>query len=221
MDMEPTQQEHRPESGPELIERVSEQYPNVFITLVSVLVGLVLQDLVQEARGRMELWPLTAGSLRTWCQLLSTGGAAVNVWIVFSHIGIVRRNVPTLADSFVAFVSPLLLLAANSFVGQAEAWPWFYCASAYLLSAIVSVRWTVRLTVTEPGLAHLDKLAHFNGVLLVCYLGAPFFACAGWADHQGMLPPWAEAVCAALPVPMTLYAAWLFVQGWRQAIGEQ
>src|SRR5437764_1055782 len=38
--------------------RVIEQTPTVFITLVSVLIGLVLSDLVTEARSRMQLWPL-------------------------------------------------------------------------------------------------------------------------------------------------------------------
>jgi hypothetical protein len=201
-----------------LAERVNEQFPTVFITLVSVLIGLVFQDLVEEAHSRMQLWPLTAGSVRTWCQLFANGATAMTVWIVFSHIGIMRRHMPTFGDSLVTIVPPVLILAATTFVGRADIWPWFYMASLYLASAIVAVHWTVRLATAEPGLASLSTLARFNGVLLIPYLGVPCYAGLGWADQHRMLPTWFEVTSAALSAPMSLFACILFFREWRRAI---
>jgi hypothetical protein len=103
-------------------QRIKDQFPAVFITLVSVLVGLALSDLVAEARAHMTLWPLNLATLRTWAQIFANGTSAIAVWIVFAHVGIARRRVPDIFDSLIAFGPPLLLLMANSFVGQKEIW---------------------------------------------------------------------------------------------------
>ncbi|HEY2708526.1 MAG TPA: hypothetical protein VGI95_10775 [Caulobacteraceae bacterium] len=115
-----------------LRNRVRDLLPTVFITLVSVLIGLVLSDLVTEARTRMILWPLSVSTLRTWCQLFANGAAALSAWIIYVHVGIGRRRVPTLWDSLIAFLVPLSLLVATSFVGAKEAWLWFYMMSIFL-----------------------------------------------------------------------------------------
>jgi uncharacterized membrane protein YhdT len=207
-----------PYSGRSLAGRVKEQFPAVFITLVSVLVGLVFQDLVEAAHSRMQLWPLTADSVRTWCQLFANGATAMTVWIVFSHIGIMRRHMPTFGDSLVTIVPPVLILAATTFVGRADIWPWFYMASLYLASAILAVHWTVHLAAAEPGLASLSTLARFNGVLLIPYLGVPTYALLGWADQHHMLPTWFEVTCAVVSAPMSFLACLIFFRDWRRAI---
>lgn len=217
MDDQPLQEVARP-VRPLLAERIKDQFPNVFITLMSVMVGLVFQDLIQEARGRMQLWPLDTGSLRTWGQLLCNGGCTMSIWVLFSHISITRRHMPTLGDSFVAMLPPLLILAATTFVGRDEAWPWFYMASLYLFSAIVTVRWNVRLAVAEPELAGLARINRFKGVLLVPYFGVPFYAVAGWADQRGLLPPWLEVLCVAAGIPGPMLAIYLFFRDWRDSI---
>jgi hypothetical protein len=58
-----------PETHEELEHRIREQFPALYITLVSVLIGLALADLVAEARAHMALWPLTVDTLRTWGEL--------------------------------------------------------------------------------------------------------------------------------------------------------
>ncbi len=208
----------RRESRPLLAERIKDQFPNVFITLMSVMVGLVFQDLIQEARGRMQLWPLNVDSVRTWCQLLCNGGCTMSIWVLFSHISITRRHMPTLGDSFVAMVPPLLILAATTFVGRDQVWPWFYMASLYLFSAIITVRWNVRLAVAEPALAGLTRIKRFKGVLLVPYFGVPFYAAAGWADQQRLLSPWLEVLCVGAGIPGPMLAIYLFFRDWRDSV---
>lgn len=201
-----------------LEDRVKREFPNLFITLVSVLIGLVFGDLVTEARARMHLWPLSFDSLRTWSQLFGNGTSAVVVWIVYAHIGITRRQIPTLGDSFVAILPPVIILGATSFVGQQEIWPWFYMASVYLVSTIVSVHLTVRMALADAELANLKAVLRPAGVLSVPYIGVPFFAIAGWADQRHLLSPALEVLCAAVATPAALMAACLFYRDWRQAI---
>lgn len=218
----PEKPEREPGTAPPpqtLAERVKEQFPNLFITLVSVLIGLVFQDLVTEARARMHLWPLNMDSLRTWSQLFANGTSAMTVWIVYAHIGVSRKHIPTLGDSLFAILPPVLILAATSFVGQQEVWPWFYVASVYLVSTIVVVRWNVQLALAEQGLAGLALLVRPKGMLLVPMMGAPFFAAVGWASQHRMLSPAFELLCAVIPTPAALWCVHLFFRDWHRAIG--
>src|SRR5579863_10538449 len=86
--------------------RIKEQFPALFITLVSVLIGLALADLVSEARGRMVLWPITLHSLRTWFELSGNLVSALSAWVIYAHMGISRRRIPSLADAIIAFTLP-------------------------------------------------------------------------------------------------------------------
>lgn len=203
-----------------LEERVKQQFPALFITFVSVLVGLVFADLVSEARSRMTLWPLNLTTLRTWAQIFSMAASAFAAWVVYSHLGISRHRIPSFADSFIAVLVPTPLLIYNSFVGRAHIWPWFYLASPYLLVCLVSSLWQLRLMGAEREVHTLRHLYRPTGFLGVFYAGVPAFALAGWSDQHGWLSPWMELSLAALPIPAALLCVHLFLRDWRHAIGS-
>ena len=73
-----------------LEDRIKQQFPSLFITLLSVLIGLVFADLVSEARARMTLWPLNIDTLRTWGQVVAMGTNTLNCWVFLAYIGIAR-----------------------------------------------------------------------------------------------------------------------------------
>jgi len=203
-----------------LEDRIKNQFPALFITLLSVLVGLVFSDLASEARARMTLWPLNLGTLRTWGQIFAMGTNALGVWIVFAHVGISRLRIPSLADSVIVFLVPIPLLFANSLVGQKEIWPWFYYASGYLLIAFATWLWQVRMASAESELASFSRLTHPLGPALVLYTGIPFFAAAGWADHHRLVSPVVEMLLAMSAIPAPLVLAHLFFRDWHRAIRE-
>ncbi len=203
-----------------LEDRIKQQFPALFITLLSVLIGLVFSDLTSEARARMTLWPLNLSTLRTWGQIFAMGTNALGAWVVFAHIGISRLRVPSLADSVIVFLVPVPLLFANSLVGQKDIWPWFCYASGYLVIALVAWLWQVRMASEEGELASFSRLTHPLGAALVLYVGIPFYAVAGWADYIGLVPPVGEMLLVMSAIPAPLFLAHLFFRDWRRAIGE-
>lgn len=203
-----------------LEDRIREQFPALFITLLSVLVGLVFADLVSEAHTRMTLWPLNVGTLRTWGQIFAIGTSALGGWIVFAHVGISRLRIPTLADSVIVFLVPIPLLFGSSLVGLKDIWPWFYYASIYLLIALLTWHWQVRMACAESELVSFARLARPFGPCLVLYVGIPFYAVAGWTDSHALLSPLSEMLLAISPTPAALFLAWLFFRSWHRAIAE-
>jgi hypothetical protein len=204
----------------ELRARVGEQAPAVFITLVSVLIGLVLSDLVMEARARMHLWPLDFLALRTWGQLAANGAAALSVWAILAHLGLARRRTPNLLETASAFGPPLLLLATNTFVGRAEFWPWLYGATSYLLTAAVTDSLNVWLTMDQPGGRRFAPLLDPRRHTLVVYLSIPIYLAGAITGQRGWLPPAGELALAFAPLPATLLVVWLFFRDWRAAIDD-
>jgi hypothetical protein len=203
----------------DLFARVISQSPALYITLVSVLVGLVLSDLVTEARSRMHLWPLDMLALRTWGQLTSNGSAALAVWTILAHLSIARRRAPHLTETLFAFGPPLLVLATTSFVGRAEMWPWLYGAAGYLVIAAVTDIVNVRMTMDQPGGERFAPLLDPRRHMSIVFLAIPLYGVGGYLDQHGRLSPTMELALAALPMPTTLLVVWVFFHDWRKAVG--
>ncbi|MBI3676207.1 MAG: hypothetical protein HY243_06280 [Proteobacteria bacterium] len=199
-------------------ERVKQQFPTLFITLVSVLIGIFLADLLAEARSRMNLWPLNWSTLRTWAQISAMVSCAIATWVHYAHIGISRRRIATFADSLISFAVPLPLLVSNTFVGRDTIWPWYFFASGYLVISAISSVWQIRLALSEPELKPLQALLRPSGSAAIILLGIPFFALMGFLDARHLLSLPMETLAAMTPTPAALIFGWLFVHNWQTAI---
>lgn len=197
---------------------IASQFPSLFITLVSILIGIFFADLVSEAEARMTLWPLDLHTLRTWGQVAGMAASALTVWTIFTHVGIVRRHIPDMADAVIVFLAPVPLLIGNTYVGRDQAWPWFYFASFYLVAATLTTWWHTRLTIATPELRAFRILYNPLGHLAVLYAGVPFYAAAGWAGQHGLLSPLAEVILSWSATPAAFLCTWLFLRDWQSAI---
>ena len=203
-----------------LDSRIKVQFPVLIVTLLSVLIGLDFSDLVGLMRARMMLWPLEAGSLRTWGQIFTMTGCCLSVWVIFAHTNVSRSRIPVLADSVVVFTMPLSIVVGNSLVGQNVIWPWFWWACAYLVNAIVTWRWQVHIALEEHQLASFARLTHPFRTMIILYFGVPFFAIAALADSRQLLSPTFEALVAWSGGPAAMFTVWLFIREWHSAIAD-
>jgi hypothetical protein len=209
------------DAGGTLERRIKLQFPALFITLLSVLIGLVLADMVGEARTRIELWPLNVETLRSWGQLGAHTASALTAWIIYSHIGISHERIPSLSDSIVAFIVPLTLLLAMSLIGRELIWPWFYYGSFSLVVSLATSTWLLHLSRGEPEMARFAHLLRTRGYFVIFYVGIPVYAAAGLFDQLHLMPPVVQLMFAATPLPSALMAAHLFLRDWREAVAKQ
>ena len=203
-----------------LEDRIKQQFPVLFITLLSVLIGSLFADLVSQAHARMALWPLDVGTLRTWGQIFAMGTSALSSWVFLAHVGISRLRIPTLADSLIVFLTPVPLLIGNSLIGLREIWPWLYYSSFFLAISLGSSFLQIRMACEERELASFARLSNVVGPAAVLVLGIPFYAAAAWADSHAMLSPVTEMLLAMSPTPAALFFLWLFFRSWHRVIAE-
>jgi hypothetical protein len=198
--------------------RVREQFPSLYITFTSIMIGLVLADLASLARVRLAAWPPDLPAWRGWIELLTIVLAALAAWIGYTHIGIGRRRVPTMWDSFNVFGAPVYLLALNSMVVIAPAWLWLAAIGGYMLMGWIASSIVVRQSRAEPELGSTGLLLGWRGPLAVFYLGAPVAFSGALASWLGLLGPIAELLLmSAVPLSGLLFIA-LFFRRWHEAI---
>src|SRR5262245_29503801 len=174
--------------GENLEGRVARQFSSLYLTLVSVLVGLVLSDLFSDVHERMVLWPLTLETGRTWCQIFGNTLAVLSSWVTYSHLGLLRNRLPTIWDTVDAMLV-LVTIPLNAATGLHEAASWFFWAAAFLLLGLAAVRINLRQATREPALAHLPRLGRFGGPYTFAYLGVPGYLAMAIASYLHLTSP--------------------------------
>src|SRR5580698_2685029 len=155
--------------------RVARLFPSLYLTLVSVLVGLVLSDLFSEIHSRMTLWPLSLEVARTWCQVMGNTFAVFGAWVTYSHLALLKQRLPTMWDTLDALLI-LITIPSNAQAGRHDAAGWFLAAAFWNLLAACAIRINLWQATREPALAHLTRIGRFAGPFNYIFVGVPVMA---------------------------------------------
>jgi hypothetical protein len=199
--------------------RVSRQFSSLYLTLVSVLVGLVFSDLLSTIHARMVLWPLTMETLRTWCQIFGNVFAMLSAWVTYSHLGLLRNRLPTIWDTVDAILV-LVTIPLNAATGLHESAAWFFWAAAYLLLGLMAVKINLWQATREPSLRHLPRIGRFGGPYTFAWVGAPTFLAVAIASYFHLTPLWLEVAFTASTPFAAILVAILFMREWRIAVQQ-
>jgi hypothetical protein len=200
-----------------LEQRAAERFSGLYLTLVSVLVGLVLSDLFDSIHTRMTLMPLTWETGRTWGQIFSNSTAVLSSWVTYSHLGMLRNRVPTIWDTVDALLV-LVTVPLNAATGLHDSAAWFFWAAAFLLLGGTAVRINLWQAARDPELAHLRRMGRLGGPYTFLYLGVPGYLAMALLSYLHLTPLWLEcAVTVTTPFAAVLVTI-LFMREWRKAV---
>ena len=192
-------------------QRIADQFPSVYITLASVMVGLILEDLVSIVREADALGS-AGGTARFWVQVAYSGLASVAAWSSLSHTAMARRKVPGPRDTLSVYFVFVYLFLLNSVVGSA-AHVWFYAAAGYLGLSVFSVYdFSRTLPREDPALQGFRDIWSVRGPLPFNLVSLAVAAFAGAASHAGVLGAGGETL--GMIAVLVLLVAWL-VRAYR------
>jgi hypothetical protein len=203
--------------GEELETRVARQFSTLYLTLVSVLVGLVLSDLFSSVHARMVLWPLTLETARTWCQIFGNTLAVLSSWVTYSHLGLLRNRLPTIWDTVDAALV-LVTIPLNAAAGLHQGEDWFFWAAAFMLLGLTAVKINLWQATREPALRHLPRIGRFGGPYTLAWLGAPGYLAVAVASHFHLTSPLLELTVAATAPVAAVLVTILFMREWRDVV---
>jgi hypothetical protein len=200
-----------------LAARVARQFPALYLTLVSVLVGLVLSDLFSTVHARVPLWPLTLETGRTWFQIFGTVLAVLSSWVAYSHLGLLRNRLPTIWDTVDAALV-LVTIPLNAEVGLHDGAAWFFWAGAFSLLGLLAIRINLWQGAREPSLRRLPRLGRFGGPFTMLWVGAPGYFAVALASHYHLTTPLFELAAAATTGAGAILVTIHFMREWREAV---
>lgn len=93
-------------------EEIKSHYPTVYITLISILLGLALSDLVSVFRS------LNSPGYFEWFSLIYVVLVIINAWVAYSLHAISIKSIPVPADAINVFAISVAHFSLNSFIGK-------------------------------------------------------------------------------------------------------
>jgi hypothetical protein len=190
----------------EIRNRLEENYAAIYVTLVSVMLGLTLDDIVSVMRGIEDV------SLFNWLTAVFSVHVIFNAWVGYSLAASIVRLVPSVWDALNVFVLSMAHFGLNSTIGEAPI-AFFYTAACYSVIAggvtyynVWRVNQDDALTLTLPT---------FHIILWINAIGAAAFLFAGIATRANYLTSTTQTVVVALGIPFATLWIYVFLRVWR------
>ncbi|MDB4542666.1 hypothetical protein N9241_00335 [bacterium] len=191
------------------IERIEDRFPTIYITLISVLLAVGLEDAISQVRA------VESNELFNWIIVIYVAGTTLAAWTGYSFVAITQLRRPRLLDSFNVFGLAIGVFILNSSIGAAHHW-FFFAFSLYMLLASYAVVYNVKMLAdTMPfDMQFWDWAPCLWGVLLY----SPPAALVGGLSYWGMLSGRVEIVLAVVAMTQPPLWAMSFYKMWRIAM---
>ena len=183
------------------------QFGTVYITLVSVLLGLALEDLVSIVRETEQRDPFV------WLTAIFVVHIIMNAWIAYTSMAIRVHLEPHPWDALNVFVLSAAHFAINSFVGT-EAVPFLAAVGVYSLTAAVTVHSATLRGRRDPSL-HFPADGFRSVIWLNLAAGVLFLAFA-WLSSLEVASRRLQLGFVAASIPYATLWLLLFWKGWQR-----
>lgn len=184
----------------------AKHFGTIYITLVSVLLGLALDDLVSIVRSMEHSDPFV------WITSIFVVHIIMNAWIAYSSTAIVVMLEPHPWDAVNVFVLSAAHFAINSFVGP-EATPFLVAVAVYSLTAAATVYAVTQRVRRDP---NIELPASAFRPVIVLNIGAGlFFLSSAAASGPGGAPRWLQLLFVVCSLPYASIWLLLFWRSWK------
>ncbi len=191
------------------LDRVEDRFPTIYITLISVLLAIGLEDTVSQVRA------VESSELFNWLIAVYVGGTTLAAWTGFSFIAITQVRRPRLLDSVNVFGLAVGVFMLNSTIGQPHHW-FFFAFALYMFLAAYPV--TYNMPMLGEALPYEYRFRDWHWTLWALLIYMPPYLVIGWFSYQGTLSEDMELffLCLALTQPISW--ATLFYSHWKKSM---
>ncbi len=205
-----------------LRDHLSSQFPTVYITFLSILVGLALEDLFSSVKATEELFQLSSTAAVVWLQVLFSLMATIGAWMHYSTVAMLRNSVAQPIDAINILQLTISLFVLNACIGIETTGLFWLAAAFYLFTGALATWGAVNLLKYEERdfSAYIDTMQSNRGPLLLNILTIPSCIIIGYLILQdrlghGWIIGFASVGCAGVVM-------WYVIvyQIWQQHIGS-
>jgi hypothetical protein len=193
-------------------DKIEKLFPSVYITLISILLGFAIEDVITRAR---ELVPLDTYTILTAAAILS---CVFSAWTGYSFISMTQERLPKLLDSVNVFLLALGIYLLNSTLGM-EIWYFFSAFGIYMVLAIFATIYNFTALLRSLNTAYSSRI--FLPNVLVIALNLIVYPIVAWMSHEGVLSSAMEFALIVYVILSNVLWTYSFYHGWSKLIHEE
>jgi len=192
-------------------EKIEKLFPSVYITLISILFGFAVEDVISRLR---ELAPLDIYTVLSAVGVLS---GIIVAWIGYSFVSMTQERLPRLTDSVNVFMLAFCFYILITTLGM-EIW-WFFAAlCVYQCAGLFATIYNGNILLQSLSTAY--DLRIFLPNILVVAVSLVIYSVGAWTSHKGMLPPEIELSVIVYYFISNILWVYFFYRGWSKLINE-
>lgn len=189
------------------IEEIKSHYSTVYITLISILLGIALGDLITVFRD------LKNPDYFEWLSLIYIVLIIMNAWVAYSLHAISVKLIPVPADAINIFSISVAHFALNSFIGK----PHYqvFCAIAfYLIISCIAISYIVKRATHDSEKQFTFK--PYIKVLSINIIGAIWNLILAFLSYKGILSMTIEIIMFGIAYLFVFIWLFLFWKTWKK-----
>lgn len=202
----------------DLKRHIRDNHPQVYLTLVSIIVALALEDLFSQVRGIYSVPASDVSTVLLWLQIAGAFFAAFNVWVGYCHILITSRWILGIWDALSVTSLLIFMFVLNSTVGASTGAWWLGTTGVLLFVAAVILYVNLNRAMSEPGnfgdaLPHPMSWPVYH--LVIAGVFTLSFSILVFLDVVGES---VAAIFTAITLLFSVSWSFIWVDAWRKAV---
>lgn len=192
-------------------EKIEKLFPSVYITLISILFGFAVEDVINKLR---ELAPFDIYTALSAFGVLS---GIIAAWTGYSFVSMTQERLPRVVDAVHVFCLAFGFYLLNTTLGM-DVWWFFATLFFYHGAALFATIYNGNILIQSFSTAY-DWQLFLPDRLLVAIALVLYPVCA-WMSFKGMLPSEIELFLIAYYSITNILWTYFFYRGWSKLINE-
>ncbi len=198
---------------------IRDSHPMVYLTLVSIIVALALEDLFSQVREIYALAGPDATSVLLWLQIIGAFSTALGVWVGYCHILITTRWILGIWDALSVMSLLVSLFLINTTVGAANPGWWFFAIGVHALAGGGILYVNLRRAMKEPNVVNDALPAPNSWSFFHLMITGGLTVILGLVVFSGVVSAFIISLFAAAVVVLVVSWSFVWVNAWRKSVG--
>lgn len=188
--------------------KLEQRFPAIYVTLISVLLGLVLEDMASQLREVETYDGLT------WAIALYVVSITIASWTSYTFVAITQNRRPSVLDSLNVFLVAATIYLMSGCFGKTPDY-FFMSVALYNLAALYSLHYNMRmLAKAMPFAVEFKDIRWTYSIASFKVIVYPFIT----ALAHGDLPQTLVIFFAYFPSVLVLVWVGLFYRAWQRLL---
>jgi hypothetical protein len=193
------------------ISKIEKLFPTVYITLISILLGFAIEDVVNQLRGLAQIDIYI--TLKATAILLGIFSA----WTGCSFISMTQERLPKLLDCVNIFFLSFAIYILNSTLGL-EVGYFFAALTLYLVGALFTAIYNFNMLLQNLPTSY--SLGFFRSEFIILAICLVIYPVSAWLSMRGMLSSSVEIFLIVCFIVANILWTHIFYKKWSMLILE-